>query len=206
VSRVSDSDTRVTLLGRLGHDPADPAAWAEFVDHYGRKIHAWSRAWGLQEADAQDVTQSVLLNLAGRLRDFRYDAGRSFRAWLKTVTHHAWRDYLTARDRAGRGTGDSAMLGQLANVEARDDLIRRLEDAFDHELLREAMARIRLRVEPRTWDAFRLLALEGWTGAAAARRLGMKVATAFVARSKVVRMLRDEVARLDCERPPGRPR
>jgi RNA polymerase sigma-70 factor (ECF subfamily) len=59
------------------------------------------------------------------------------------------------------------------------------------------MVRVRLRVEARTWDAFRLLALEGRSGAEAARQLGMKVATVFVARSKVQKMLAEEVHKLD---------
>jgi DNA-directed RNA polymerase specialized sigma24 family protein len=37
--------------------PDDPATWSEFVEWYGRKIYAWCRAWELQEADGQDVTQ-----------------------------------------------------------------------------------------------------------------------------------------------------
>ncbi len=86
---------------------------------------------------------------------------------------------------------------QLAAIEARDDLARRLAEAFDQELLKEAAVRVRIRVEPRTWDAFQLLAIEGKPGADAVRQLNMKVATVFVARSKVQRMLREEVERLE---------
>ena len=57
---VQNSKTRITLLGRLQRDPSDPQAWSEFVAHYGRKIYGWCRHWGLQDADAQDVTQYVL--------------------------------------------------------------------------------------------------------------------------------------------------
>jgi RNA polymerase sigma factor (sigma-70 family) len=197
VGRAEESRTRVTLLGRLERDHDDPAAWSEFVEHYGRKIHTWCRVWGLQDADAQDVTQHVLLKLAARFRDFRYEPGRSFRAWLKTLTHHAWQDFLKDRRRPGQGSGDSSGLDLVATVEAREDLALRLQEAFDQELLEEAMARVRLRIEPRTWDAFRLLTFDDWSGARAAQHLGMKVATVFVARSKVMRMIREEVARLD---------
>src|SRR5262245_755298 len=156
-----DSGTRVTLLGRLRRDPSDPAAWAEFVDHYGAKIYGWCRRWHLQDADAQDVTQAVLLRLAAKLREFTYDPSKSFRAWLRTLTHHAWSDYLEARGRAGLGSGDSNVAQWLQSIEARDDLVRQLEDQFDHEILQEAMTRVRLRIAPQTWEAFRLTALEG---------------------------------------------
>jgi RNA polymerase sigma-70 factor (ECF subfamily) len=189
------STTRVTLLGRLQRDPTDAAAWAEFVDHYGPRVYRWCRKWHLQEADARDVTQTVLLKLALKMREFRYDPSRSFRAWLKTVARNAWQDFLDARQRAAVEPGDPSAL--LENVEAREDLLRQIEEEFDRELLEEAMARVRLRVAARTWDAFRLLALEGLSGADAAARLGMKVAHVFVARSNVQKLLREEVQRLE---------
>ncbi|HYT92723.1 MAG TPA: sigma-70 family RNA polymerase sigma factor [Gemmataceae bacterium] len=195
--RAADSGTRITLLGRLRRDPTNETAWAEFVDHYGAKIYAWCRKWNLQEADAQDVTQNVLLKLARKISEFTYDPSRSFRAWLKTLTHHAWSDFLESRQRPGLGSGDSQQADLLQSVEARDDLVQRLEEEFDRELLREAMARVRLRVAPQTWQAFTLTALEGLSGAEAAQRIPMQVAQVFVAKRRVQKMLREEVARLE---------
>jgi RNA polymerase sigma-70 factor (ECF subfamily) len=196
VRQTSNSITRATLLGRLRSVPDDPAAWSEFVQRYGRKILAWCRAWGLQEADAQDVTQTVFLNLTTRLQTFSYDPNRCFRAWLKTVSRRAWQDYIEKTCKAGARQVQISWLEQLDGFEAQDDLARRVVDAYDEELLHEAAARIRLRIEPRTWDAFYLLAIEGLSGAEAAQRLKMKVATVYVARSKVQKMLTDEVLRL----------
>jgi RNA polymerase sigma-70 factor (ECF subfamily) len=66
------SDARIspTLLGRLRLTPTDQAAWDAFVHRYSRKIYSWCREWHLQEADAQDVTQAVLLKLADKMRTF----------------------------------------------------------------------------------------------------------------------------------------
>jgi RNA polymerase sigma-70 factor (ECF subfamily) len=189
--------TSPTLLGRLQHDPADQAAWAAFVDRYGPKIHGWCRQRGLQQTDADDVTQDVLLRLAEKMRAFRYDPGRSFRAWLKTLTRHAWSDHLAGRRRAAAGSGDSDVLERLHAVAARDELAGRLAEEFDRELLEEAMARVRLRVAPEKWEAFRLMAVEGLPGADAAAKVGMKVATAFVVRSKVQKLLREEIRKLE---------
>ena len=49
----------------------------------------------------------------------------------------------------------------------------------------------------RTWDAFRLTALEGWSGAAAAAQLQMKVAQVYVAKSDVTKRIQEEVRRLE---------
>jgi RNA polymerase sigma-70 factor (ECF subfamily) len=199
----SGADTSPTLLGKLRQDPTDQAAWERFVDHYGPQIYDWCRKWHLQDADAQDVTQNVLVKLAAKMRSFTYDPARSFRAWLKTITQHAWSDYVAGRQRPGAGTGDTQVLAKLETIEAREDLMKRLDEAFDRELLEQAMARVRLRVAPHTWDAFRLTALEGLSGAAAAEQLGLKVANVFVAKSEVQKMLAEEVRRLEEPPPTG---
>ncbi len=158
---MNDSGTRVTLLGRLRRDPTNEAAWSEFVTHYGGKVFGWCRKWGLQEADAQDVTQIVLVKLAQKMREFTYDPSRSFRAWLKTLAHHAWSDFLESRQRPGLGSGDSRVQDILGSVAVRDDLVEQLKAEFDRELLEEAMARVRMRVAPQTWQAFTLTARGG---------------------------------------------
>jgi RNA polymerase sigma factor (sigma-70 family) len=197
---VMDSHTSATLLTRLRQIPPDEAAWGRFVERYGRKIFGWCRQWNLQEADAEDVTQGVLLKLAEKMRAFEYDPTRSFRAWLKTVTRHAWLDSCSGRPVVA---GGSTALELLQTAEAREDLVQRLDAEFDHELLEEATARVRERVAPRTWEAFERTALRGESGAEAATALGMKVATVFVARSKVQKMLQEELQKLNSE---GEPR
>jgi RNA polymerase sigma-70 factor (ECF subfamily) len=191
------STTSVTLLGRLRHDPTDQAAWGDFVARYGPKILQWCRRWRLQEADAQDVAQDVLLKLHGLMATFSYDASGSFRAWLKTLAHHAWRDLVSERRRAGIGTGETAMAALLNNLTAGEDLAGDLQDEFRRELLDRAMARVQARVPSPTWDAFRLTALEGCSGAAAAARLGMRTAQVYLARSKVKKRIQEEVRRLE---------
>jgi RNA polymerase sigma-70 factor (ECF subfamily) len=193
------STTSVTLLGRLHHDPSDQAAWSDFVARYGPKIFQWCRRWRLQEADAQDVAQDVLLKLHGRMATFTYEASGSFRAWLKTLTHHAWRDLVAERRRAGIGTGDTPMAALLDDLAAGEDLAGDLQEEFRRELLEQAMARVKARVPSPTWDAFRLTALEGCSGAAAAAQLRMRTAQVYLARSKVKQRLQEEVRKLERE-------
>jgi RNA polymerase sigma-70 factor (ECF subfamily) len=188
--------TRITLLNLLGQDPSDQAGWDEFVERYGRHIYRWFRQWKLQDADAEDVTQDILVRLVQKLRAFAYDPSRSFRGWLKTVAHHAWRDFVDSRH-ARRAAGDSQVQDLLLNLEAREDLARKLEDAFDLELLEAAKVRVRLRVAPHTWEAFRLMALEGLPVAEVAARVHLQVAMVYVAKSKVQRMLQEEIGKLE---------
>jgi RNA polymerase sigma factor (sigma-70 family) len=197
----SEMDTRTSLLLRLRHEPADQGAWNEFVERYGGMILAWCQQWGMQPADAEDVSQNVLLKLAHHLRSFVYDPSRRFRGFLRTVAHNACKDYVENKQRSVNASADSGVYAVLESVEAREDLAARLEEAFDLERLEVAQARVRERVEPRTWEAFRLTALEGKSGSDAAALLQMQVGTVFKAKSKVQQMLREEIERLERDEP-----
>jgi RNA polymerase sigma factor (sigma-70 family) len=188
------SETSITLLARVALSPPEPDAWNEFVDRYGPRIVKWSRAWGLQAADIDDVTQSVLATLLVRLRRFDYDPARGFRAFLRKVTNDTVCDVISAR---GRLRGASATLQALAGKEARADLARAIEDEFDLELLEKATWIVRSQVEPRTWEAYRLTAQEGLSGSETATRLGMGVGAVYQAKSAVLRRLHEEVRELE---------
>lgn len=197
MKRPAPSDTRPTLLARLRQRPHDQVAWDEFVAHYGPVIRAWCRHWQLQEADIDDVTQNVLLRLAAKLPDFVYDPSKSFRAWLKTLTHHAWQDFLHRYLGPVAGTGDSQVHRILDAAPAQDDLHARLDAAFDRELAAIAMARVRQRVAAPTWEAFHLTAVEGLNATQAADRLQIPVGRVYLARHRVQQLLREELQRLD---------
>ena len=188
--------TSTRLLARLRQDATDQAAWGEFVRRYGGPIYRWCRKWHLQEADAEDVTQTVLVKLSERMRTFTYDPARSFRAYLKTLARYAWYDLTAGQKRSG-AVGDSDVWTVLHQQEAGADLIERLNEAFDLEVLHEAGKGVQQRVEPRVWEAFHLTAVEGLSGAEAAGRLGMKVLAVYKAKSRVQAMLQEEVARLE---------
>jgi RNA polymerase sigma-70 factor (ECF subfamily) len=190
-------ETSPTLLGRLRAFPADQDAWREFVSVYGIHLFRWARHWGLQASDAEDVTQATLLRLAKAMHTFDYNPEQSFRAWLRTLTHHAWQDL--ARVKKPVVLGGSDQRNPLLSLEAKDDLARAVEAAYDEELLRKAMASVRLRVEPQTWEAFRLSAIENLPGVDVAQKLGMRLTSVYKARSNVQKMLQEEIRLLEEE-------
>ena len=190
-------ETRVTLLTQLRQDPSNQAGWEEFVECYGRHIYRWCRQWKLQDADAADVTQNILVKLTQTLRAFTYDASRSFRGWLKTVAHHAWRDFENSRRPMQTTAGVSQVQDLLSTLEAREDLAHKLEEAFDYELLEAAKVQVRLRVAPHTWEAFRLVAIERLPVVEVAAKVHMQVAMVYVAKSKVQKMLQEEIGKLE---------
>lgn len=193
-------DTRPSFLERLRGDPQSQSAWTSFVERYGRLIRSWCAKWGLQQSDAEDVTQNVLLQVSRQMDRFEYDPGGSFRAWLKTVAYRAWVDFLESRrKRNDAGSGDTAVMRMLGLVEAREQFLDQLEEEWNRELLKSAMERVRLRVRPHTWEAFRLMTQESLSGQEVAEQLDMKVGTVWVAKSKVQKMIYEEIQKLDQE-------
>ncbi|MBX7105145.1 MAG: RNA polymerase sigma factor [Gemmataceae bacterium] len=191
--------TSPTLLGRLRQTPGDPAAWTEFTHRYGSMIYRWCCYWGLQEADAQDVVQNVLLELSREMREFTYDSTGSFRSWLKTVARRAWIRYQESQRRHHTSGDAASFLEKLRDPKAQEDLLRHLEEEYERELLERALLQVQLRVKSNTFEAFRLTVFEGLSGREAAERIGMPVSHVFVAKSNVQKMVREVIAELDCE-------
>jgi RNA polymerase sigma-70 factor (ECF subfamily) len=187
----ADARTSQTLLSRVRQWPVDQHAWSQFVQRYAPLIRSWCQHWQLQEADALDVTQVVLQKLAEKMTHFVYDPSRSFRSWLRTMTHNVWSDLL--RQRGPAASGDDRFLHLLDSIEARDELTAAVEKTYEQELLEVAMASVQLRVQPPTWEAFRLTALEGLSGAEAAARLGQSLTTVYKSKSNVQKLLQEEV-------------
>jgi RNA polymerase sigma-70 factor (ECF subfamily) len=179
----------------------DRAAWDQFVDQYAPRIFHWCRRHQLQEQDAADVTQDVLYKLVRAMESFQYDANRgTFRAWLSTVTTNAIRDLVKSRQRPGRGSGDTIMVQVMASIEdekAVDALTDAIEAGYRQELLHEAEQKIRQRVQERTWRAYQMAAVEQRPPLEVAEELEMRVAEVYVAKSRVLKMLREEVQSLE---------
>jgi RNA polymerase sigma-70 factor (ECF subfamily) len=193
----TSESTRITLLHRLNENPGDQLSWAEFVRVYSPAIRNWLIHWGLQEADAQDVAQNVLLRLTAKLPQFKYDPSRSFRGWLKTLTHHAWHDFVTEAGYRNRGTGDTGVLDHLQTIAAREDLAARVEAEFDKELFEVAMLRARERVARGTWEAFKLVALDGVSAQTVAETLGVRVSQVYLAKHRVQKLIQEEIKEIE---------
>jgi RNA polymerase sigma-70 factor (ECF subfamily) len=198
---ADEFQTSTTLLGRL-RDYQDASAWQRFLGRYQPLILGWCHRAGLQADDAAEVAGAVLLKVVAALGKSQYDPQRRFRPWLKTVVDNAVRDLYRARGRrpGDRGQGGEAgaeALERLAAPGSVGALVEELDGELEGERqrLHQAMERARARVEPHTWSAFWQTAVEGRPGAAVAADLGLKVASVHMAKSRVVKLLREEVAR-----------
>jgi RNA polymerase sigma factor (sigma-70 family) len=197
---TSTPETRASLLIRV-RDPADQAAWREFVEIYRPVVLRLARRKGMQPADAEDVAQQVLVSVAGAVERREHDPKRAkFRTWLHRVAHNAILNAL-ARGKPDRGSGGSAMLAVLNQHDSRggpDSDLLRLE--YRREVFRWAARQVRKEFQPETWNAFWLTAVEGRDIESVARELGKNRGAIYAARSRVMRRIQEKVNEYEQER------
>lgn len=181
--------TPPSLLERLRH-PNEERAWDQFVALYTPLLYRWARARGLQEADAGDLVQDVLVLLVRKLPEFRYDPGKSFRAWLLTVTLNCWRE--RRRRRASQPAGGGAV-DDVADPLAPDDVAEIAEAEYQTYLVRRALELMRVEFRPTTWQACWEHVVCGKPAARVAAELGLTPGAVYVARSRVLARLRQEL-------------
>jgi RNA polymerase sigma factor (sigma-70 family) len=194
---LSFAERNVMLPARLGTSANDSEAWDRLVCTNGPHIVRWCRGHGWQDSDAVDVTQDDVLHISQQIAASQYDASKWFRSWLKTIVHASLHTQGERRREWHLGGGDDAVREILDQQAARENLLAMFDGGYERELFPMSCQAIRKRVEPHTWEAFRLLAAEGLTVKEVAARLGMKLNTAYAARLKVERMIREEIERLE---------
>ena len=189
------SKTSSSLLLRV--KARDDAAWVGLVNLYTPLVWWWCRQAGLDGQEAEDLGQEVFCAVWRKVADFRHDReGATFRGWLRAITRNKLRD--RARRAPPRGVGGSDFQASL-------DLIPgELPEASDAEggtaevrlLARRAVDLIRAEFHDDKWQAFQRVVLEGQRPADVAGDLHMTLNAVYLAKSRVLRRLREEFAGL----------
>jgi RNA polymerase sigma-70 factor (ECF subfamily) len=158
-------------------------------------VYQWCRWQGLQTSDAEDVTQDVFLTVAVKVGSFRRERpGDTFRGWLWAITRHKlghWIRRQRSRDQAVGGTDAQRHLLAVAQPDEGSESDVAGGPGATADLYRRALQLIRAEFEERSWDAFRRLVLEGQLPAEVAADLGMTRGAVYVAKSRILRRLRE---------------
>lgn len=193
------ASTHASLLLRV-RDFSDARAWQDFVECYAPGIFDWCRRFGLQDSDSADATQMVLIKLASELRSFEYDPRRGrFRGWLKTITRNVTTDLMRTWKERAAGGSTFAPTEPAPESDPASILFEEVEKGYQAELLRRAAANVQLRVKPATWSVWQMTCEQEIDARDAASRLGISIGDVYVAKSRILKMLREEVARLESE-------
>src|SRR5262245_45752570 len=189
--------TSLTLLQRLLDN--DPEAWRTMVRLYTPLLCHWCARGGVRGADAEDVMQEVFRVAASRRDQCRRERpGASFRAWLRGITRNMLLLHFRRASRQPQASGSSGVVSQLEAV-ADPTPTDSLEEDSPSELealRRRALELVRGQVEERTWRAFWLTAIEGHAPNEVAAGLGVSPTAVRVAKSRVLRRLKEQFGEL----------
>jgi RNA polymerase sigma factor (sigma-70 family) len=213
VNNADSIPTRQSLLARL-KDLGDQESWRDFFDTYWRLIHATALRAGLTEIEAQEVVQEVMIGAAKKLPSFTYDPGKdSLKGWLLAVTRWKVADQFRRRaPGSASGSATSTPAGAKCVTGGEDEATRTAtvervpgQDDFDtiwdsewrKNLLRAALDRVKLRVNPAHYEMYHLHMVQGLSARETARALDTSSASVHLAKHRVGRLVKVELKRLE---------
>ena len=191
-------DTRPSLLLRI-RDSENQEAWRQFVEIYTPLIYGFCRGRGLRDADAADVAQESMRAVAQAIGRFEYDPQRGkFRNWLLTVVRSKFQNFLTQQQRQPELAGETTLQQKL------DDHPPSSEDGeweaeYYRRIFQWAAERIRGEFQESTWQAFGRTTIDERDGKEVAESLGLSVGAVYVAKSRVIARLKEEIQSVDAE-------
>lgn len=184
---ASRLNTRPSLLLRI-RNADDNGAWRTFVDLYGPVIYGYARKKGLADADAADVVQEVLAQVARSIQSFEYQPAKGrFRGWLCAVT----RSKIIRVQQRSRGEPVTACLDDEQAASSGEEPA--WVELFNAEVLAAALNRIRPSFEDETWDVFERVWIRDEPAADVARALNRPIHSVYVAKSRVLNRLKQEI-------------
>jgi RNA polymerase sigma-70 factor (ECF subfamily) len=189
-------ETSASLVRRLAVAPtADD--WRRLDDLYRPLLRAWMARAGVAASDVDDLVQDVLFVVSREIAGFKWRGRGAFRAWLRTILANRVRDYFRGQKYRPTATGDSDFLRRLDELESPDSALSKLWDReHDEHVAASLMRRVQGDFAPATWQAFRRHVLEGEPAARVAEELGLKLNSVLLAKSRVLKRLRQELAGL----------
>ncbi len=192
-------DTRQSLLVRI-RDADDQDAWEQFAAIYRPVAYRLARAHGLQDADAEELAQSVLISISKAIAEWEPVSPQvRFRHWLRRVAKNAIFNALSRRPKDQAVGGDVAHISLVADTAPSPEASDEIDLEYRRQLYRRAAEIVRHRADQVTWLAFSLTMVDGLSIADAACQLQRSEGLVYAARSRIIRRLRDAVRELEGE-------
>jgi RNA polymerase sigma-70 factor (ECF subfamily) len=162
---------------------------------YGPLVYRWCRRAGLREEDAQDVGQEVFAAVARAIGEYRH---QSFRGWLRVITDRKILDRLRRAPAGGEGVGGSDAQRVIEGVAAgslpADSDAEEVSDRL--LLLRRAAELVLATCQEATRQAFLRIVIGDEDAAQVAGDLGLTENAVYLAKSRLLKRIRDEFTEL----------
>ena len=187
------NETSLSLLHRLRCSP-EAESWERLVHLYAPLIRAWLRKYDVQESDAEDLVQEVLLAVSKDLGKFEHGGQPgAFRGWLRAILVNRVRKFWRSRDRRPQARGDSELNARLAQLDDPNSKMSQIWNReHDQYVLRQLLSLAEPHFAPTTWKAFCRVALDGAKADVVAQEMGISRNSVIIAKCRVLSRLRQE--------------
>jgi len=196
-SEIIEPNTSSSLLQRV--EARDSEAWQCLVKLYYPLIYGWCRAAHLQSHDATDVSQEVFRGVMRSLHTFHSDGGKnSFRGWLRGVTRNKMLEFWKQQKKQPLGTGGSSAQQIIEKCpDLMEEEVSLSEQAKETAgIVQRAAEIIRPEIKEVTWKSFWRTTVEEHRPSDVASDLGVSTNSVYLAKSRVLRRLREELREL----------
>ena len=185
----NNETTRSSVL-RAVADTENEAAWNRLFNLYAGFVFSIARRKGLNDADADDMVQTVFTDLARNQPTFKYDCEKGrFRSYLTGLVNWRVMDRLKTLKRDAELKADFWEYARSAAGEGDDFAEREWQAAATEEALR----RMKSDVRPEHYAAFVASAIEGQDTEAVTKLYGISSDNLYQIRKRLTAKLREKV-------------
>jgi RNA polymerase sigma-70 factor (ECF subfamily) len=190
------NQTSLSLLDRLKAARPEDSDWNRLQGIYLPLIQRWlGRVPGLGDESA-DLAQEVLIVVVRAVPGFDRQREGSFRAWLRQVTVNKIRNYRRKRKRRPAVGLDPADGFLECLSDATGDLAREWDRDHDKHVVEKLLVVVRADFSSTTWEAFQQFGINGLPASRVAEELGLSENAVILAKSRVLKRLREEAGDL----------
>jgi RNA polymerase sigma factor (sigma-70 family) len=197
MNRESSISTRASLIESIKNID-DHQSWSQFVSIYGQLIRRLGLSACLNEDEADEVVQDVLISVARHIGSFKYDPKvSSFKNWLSKMTRwriqsqrrKRWRQKLTI----GNDPDDSRSTGLLERIPSppSDNV---LDAEWAREMFEAAIGRVKKKVDAKQYQMYFLHVLKARDVADVCCQLKVNRGQIYLAKFRIQRAIEKELS------------
>ena len=203
IANTDPNKTRLSLLEGI-KDPSNQKRWMEFHEKYSKLIRDVALRKGLRHDEAEDLVQTVLIEISQKIGDFKYDRSKGqFRSCLKTIASRRCIDAIRKRrpaeeNKQHRSPSDQRDTNTIDRITDHNesDLETIIDDEWKRAILTATLQRVREKVTPQQYQLFDSYVLKEWPIEKVSSTFGVTPNQIYIAKTRVGKIAEEEGARV----------
>ncbi|MCK5675637.1 MAG: sigma-70 family RNA polymerase sigma factor, partial [Verrucomicrobia bacterium] len=200
MSEATYNPTRVTLLAKL-KKTENTEAWLEFESIYRGFILSLIVRMGINQEDAEDISQAVLTKVWQKIEDFEYNQNKGkFHNWLAAMTRNTVRDFFRTKKNFITGRDSVEYQEEYLSIEKQvlPDIENLAREEWVLHITNLAWDNIKDGIYETKQEVFKMVSRE-IPNKKIAQKLDISEASVRVYKAEVFEKMRTEINRLNEE-------